>query len=63
MSYLLLTSSVTRTVSIRCSNHSSNITTAVSVDAYFWQLSLKDNKETWTELVLGHLSDLFGVRA
>lgn len=41
------------------------VTTAVYVDVYFWQLSLKDNKETWTELMLGHLSDpqVFGMQA
>lgn len=51
------------TVSIHCSNPSSSVTTAVPVDVYFWQLSLKDNKETRTEVVLGHLSDLLGAQA
>lgn len=51
------------TASIPCSHPSSNVTTAVPVDAYFWQLSLKDNKETGTEVLLGHLGDLFGPQA
>lgn len=51
------------TVSIHCSNPSSSVTTAVPVDVYFWRLSLKDNKETRIEVVLGHLSDLLGAQA
>lgn len=51
------------TVPIPCSNPSSNSTTAAPVHVYFWQPSLKDNKETWTEAGLRHLSDLFGAQA